>query len=181
MSTKALDVSLIRHNQSLIGDFWAWHDWFCIIRLRMSYILRHEKWTFLLPVLCLCNLKSDWHITAMSQRATIELRVLHAGLMCSTSFICTLKNSALYLRVISMSYCCKSWQLFEPNVRNYFGLIVDKHCFILWLKLIFCLYIEPIRKAYPNPKFVFLSVTAPPYISRDCFCRPCHQGHQYRQ
>ncbi len=37
----------------------------------------------------------------------------------------TLKNSALYLRGIStcMSYCCKSWQLFEPNVQNYFGLI----------------------------------------------------------
>ncbi len=79
----------------------------------MYYTLRHEKWTFLLPVLCLCNLKSDWLITlysvtlipvglpyvltlrllytaenhcpAMSQRATFELRVLHAGLMYSTS------------------------------------------------------------------------------------------------
>ncbi len=38
-------------------------------------------------------------------------------------FAYTLKNSVLYLRVISMSYCCKSWQLFEPNVRNCFGLI----------------------------------------------------------
>ncbi len=66
----------------------------------------------------------------------------------------TLKNSILYLRVISMSYCCKSWQLFEPNV----------HCFILWLKLIFCLYIEPIRKTYPNPKFVFLSVSGHVYL-----------------
>ena len=37
----------------------------------------------------------------------------------------TLKNSALYLRVISMSYSCKSWQLFEPNVQNCFGLIVQ--------------------------------------------------------
>ncbi len=34
--------------------------------LRMYYTLRHEKWTFLLPVLCLCNLTSDWHITLLS-------------------------------------------------------------------------------------------------------------------
>ncbi len=42
--------------------------------------------------------------------------------------------------------------------RNAYFLLLIQHCFILWLKLIFCLYIEPIRKTYPNPKFVFLSV-----------------------
>ncbi len=34
------------------------------------------------------------------------------------------KNSALYLWcIVPMAYCCKSWQLFEPNVQNYFGII----------------------------------------------------------
>ncbi len=42
--------------------------------------------------------------------------------LCTAVILYTLKNSALYLRVISMSYCCKSWQLFEPNVQNYFEL-----------------------------------------------------------
>ncbi len=37
-----------------------------------------------------------------------------------------------------MSYCCKSWQLFEPNVRNYFGLI-EKTRLLLVINLIHCL------------------------------------------
>ena len=47
---------------------WSIHTDLCPI-LRMYYTLRHEKWTILLPVLCLCNLKSDWHITLYYQKS----------------------------------------------------------------------------------------------------------------
>ncbi len=71
--------------------------------LRMPYTVRHEKWTILFPVLCLCNIKqkiqlhyvltlrllytAENHCPAMSQRVTVKLRVLHAGLVYNTSLI----------------------------------------------------------------------------------------------
>ncbi len=49
----------VGRNNILFSMFRIGPEWAYPMHLRMSYTLRHEKWNILLPVLCLCNPKSD--------------------------------------------------------------------------------------------------------------------------